>query len=105
MELDSTLEKIKDIIINTVHPEKIILFGSRATGEFTDESDYDIFVLKSGIENERVISRAINRALYDGNILEPVDIIAMDSSKWEKNKNNKFMIYSDINTQGIILYE
>ena len=44
MELDSTLEKIKDIIIDTIHPEKIILFGSRATGKFTDESDYDIFV-------------------------------------------------------------
>ena len=104
MEFDSTLERIKNIIVDTVQPEKIILFGSRATGRFTPESDYDVFVLKRGIDNERVITRAINRALYHGNIREQVDIIAMDSSKWEKNKKNRFMIYSDINTQGVTLY-
>jgi predicted nucleotidyltransferase len=49
------LEKTVNIIINTLDPEKIILFGSRARGDFDNESDYDIFILKEGIINLRKI--------------------------------------------------
>ena len=47
----------KDLIANIVstivqysHPEKVILFGSRAKGAFTDESDYDFFEQGDEIE-------------------------------------------------------
>jgi len=36
------LEKAMEIIIRSVDPDKIILFGSRARGDHNKESDYDI---------------------------------------------------------------
>lgn len=36
------LDKIKKIIVHTYRPDKILLFGSRARGDFTCESDIDI---------------------------------------------------------------
>ena len=104
MGLDQTLVKIRDIIIETVHPDRIILFGSRATGNFTKESDYDIYIIKSGITNERVITRAVRRALFSCNVIESIDLIASNPEKFEKNKDNPYMISSDVNSQGIILY-
>ena len=104
MESDDTLERIKDIIIETVHPDKIIFFGSRATGKNREDSDYDIFVIKSGITNERLISSDIYLALYDEHIDKPVDVIASSPEVFNKNKDNPSMIYKDVNTQGIVLY-
>ncbi len=41
-EIKQILEKAIEIIIRSVDPEKIILFGSRARGDHKKESDYDI---------------------------------------------------------------
>lgn len=104
MEMDKTLEKIRDIIVETVHPDKIILFGSRATGNYRDDSDYDIFIIKSGIDNERVVTRAVYRALLDIEVGKPVDVLASSPEKFNKNKDNPYMIYKDVDTQGVTLY-
>ncbi len=61
--------KYKDIvkqIINKYKPEKIIIFGSVVKGEFTQDSDIDFLVIKSGVpqygvERIREISRLIQR--------------------------------------------
>jgi predicted nucleotidyltransferase len=36
-----TIQKIIDIIVKEMNPEKIILFGSRARGDARDNSDYE----------------------------------------------------------------
>lgn len=101
---DKTLDKIKNTIIEAVHPDKIILFGSRATGKNRKDSDYDIFILKRGITNERIFTFTVNKALFDERIFEEIDIVASNPEKFEKNKNNPFMIYKDIYDQGVTIY-
>ena len=41
-EIDSIAEQLKE----KYNPEKIILFGSFARGEFNEDSDIDLFVVK-----------------------------------------------------------
>ena len=69
-------EHIQDIttkLINSVHPEKIILFGSYAWGEPTKDSDLDLLIVMKS--NERPIKRAasIRKACRDGYV--PMDLI------------------------------
>ena len=40
------IEKIVNLIVPLVEPDKIILFGSYARGDNTERSDIDIMVLK-----------------------------------------------------------
>ena len=40
------LKKVVDIIVRDFAPDKIILFGSRARGDFNNDSDYDLMILK-----------------------------------------------------------
>ncbi len=40
------INRIRDIIVKTYQPEKIILFGSYANGNPTDDSDLDLLVIK-----------------------------------------------------------
>jgi len=62
--MNSSLEKAIEIIVRTTDPDKIILFGSRARGDFGEESDYDIFILKKGVEHRRKLAQQIYRLLY-----------------------------------------
>lgn len=101
---DKALEKIKKIIIKTVSPKKIILFGSRARGDANGKSDYDILILKDNLQNERQITRQVNHALLSNHVCEEVDIIASSTDKFEKNINNIGFIYKSINEEGVVLY-
>ena len=102
---DKVLQRIKEIIIKSAAPDKIILFGSRARGEISENSDYDILVIKDGIQNERSVTKKINYELLNEHIEYDIDVIATTPEKWNKNLNNIGYIYSQINTEGIVLYE
>ena len=39
------LDQIVELILNYKRPERIVIFGSRASGNFNDRSDIDIAVL------------------------------------------------------------
>ena len=57
--MGNSLEKAIDVIIRSVDPDKIILFGSRARGDYKKESDYDICVIKKGVEHRRKLAQRI----------------------------------------------
>lgn len=101
---DRILARIIEIIIKSASPDKIILFGSRARGEISENSDYDILIIKDGISNERIVTRKINYELLNEHIEYEVDVIATTSEKWKENINNIGYIYNQINTEGIVLY-
>ena len=45
VEEDAPLRRIVDTIVEALDPEQVILFGSRARGDDTAHSDYDICVV------------------------------------------------------------
>lgn len=91
-------------MVRIADPDKIILFGSRATGKARKDSDYDILVLKKRIENnnDRLVARKIRSEL---NGIVPMDIVVSTTSNYEKNKNYPFLIYYEIEKTGKVLYE
>jgi len=97
------LDKAIEIIIRSVDPDKIILFGSRARGDHKKESDYDICVIKKGVSHRRKVAQQIYRFLYGIGV--PVDIIVETPEKFEELKDNPFMIYKEISKSGKLVYE
>jgi predicted nucleotidyltransferase len=57
------LEPFLQAIIQSVRPEKIILFGSHAYGEPRPDSDVDLLVIRRGIQSELSSNLEIRRAL------------------------------------------
>jgi predicted nucleotidyltransferase len=103
MKKTDPLEKAIEIIIRSVDPEKIILFGSRARGDHKKDSDYDICVIKKGVSHRRKVAQQIYRFLYG--MGAPVDIIVETPEKFEELKDNPFMIYNEISKFGKVVYE
>ncbi len=60
------LAAIRDRIVDHLHPEKIILFGSRANGTATPDSDIDLLVV---LDDEHPLARLKRRDRF-GALLE-----------------------------------
>ena len=99
----AVLKKIIDIIARSADPERIILFGSRSKGKETQDSDYDVCVIKRGVKHPRELAMNLYRDLYGVGV--PVDVIVETPETFEELMDNPFMIYHDIALQGRIIYE
>lgn len=87
------IEEIKNKIINTISPEKIILFGSYADGHPTEDSDVDFVVIW---ETELKPHR---RNLFLSRLF-PCRNFSLDIFAFTKNEAERFK-----NITGTILYE
>ena len=99
-------KKIDDIvyrIANKFDPDKIILFGSYAAGNPTDDSDVDLLIIKdTGLPRHRR-SFDIQKSLIGSMI--PMDILVYTTKEFEQEKNEKnSFLYSAIRTSKV-LYE
>jgi predicted nucleotidyltransferase len=101
--MTDSLQKAIDSIVRVAEPDRIILFGSRACGEPTSESDYDLLVLKKNVSQPRALSQQIY--LHFRNIGAPVDVIVADLDHYEKQKEDPYQIYHAAAKGGIVVYE
>lgn len=97
------LDKTVKIIIKIMSPDKIILFGSRVSDNYNEDSDFDLLILKNDLKSTKELTKKIY--LNFENIGAPVDIIIADTQKYEKLKNDPYLIYYEINKNGKIIYE
>jgi predicted nucleotidyltransferase len=86
-------EKIKKIINQVleekgINVERIILFGSRARGDFKENSDWDLLIIVSNeldLEDKRKISKEIRIKLAE--IFIPCDVLIKSVSEIEYYSN------------------
>jgi len=76
-KLSPKLAKIADEvtrrILETVQPQRVLLFGSSVRGVFTKDSDLDVLVIVRGPVHRRQLAQKINRNLHG--VGAPVDIV------------------------------
>ncbi len=104
MGIDQTL--IKEIIrriLSVTRPERIILFGSAATGEMTRDSDIDLLILEASPDNMRQERARIRRTLRE--LDYPFDILMMSTERFEESKNVIGGLAYPVNKYGKVIYE
>lgn len=99
-------DKISEIvnkIVSGYNPEKIILFGSYATGNPNEDSDLDLLVIKDTDLPRPQRTVQVRKMIYGSMI--PIDLIVYTPKEIDESKDNKFgFVYEVLNT-GKILYE
>ena len=99
------LQAIVETIVQVARPERVILFGSRATGMAQSESDYDFLVVVRGIRNEREVSRRIYRALLDKRVGAAVDVVVVNTGTLEQYRESPFYVYRQALREGRVFYD
>ncbi len=100
---DKLTQEIVRRVLTAAKPDRIILFGSAATGKMTRDSDIDLLIVEPVPVNRHVESVKIRRAL--GAIGFPVDVIVISSERFEETKNIFGGIAYPAHKYGRVLYE
>ncbi len=80
------LKKFKDKISQKYNPEKIIFFGSRASGKPHRDSDIDLIVVSKSFKDLSVLKRCPDLYL-EWNLDYPVDFLCYTPEEFNKLKN------------------
>jgi uncharacterized protein len=97
------IQKLIRLIVAKIDPDKIILFGSRATKNFHKDSDYDLCIIKKDVAHKRKLAQEIYRLLYGSGL--SVDIIVETPENFLELKDNPYLIYQQIETKGRLIYD
>lgn len=83
-----------------IRPQKIILYGSNATGVATPDGDIDVVVISSDFSGKRFWERVdlLSDVIYE--IFSPLDAVAMTPDEWERGES--FVV--DLARKGEVLY-
>jgi len=93
--MDSVLEQIKEIS-RQYKVDKIVLFGSRARGDHSPISDYDIAIFENHLS-------ALDKACLRDEVDEIATLKKIDIIFVQENFTDKLM--ESIKRDGVILYE
>jgi uncharacterized protein len=99
------LEPYLRMLVDEIHPEKIILFGSYAYGQPTEHSDFDLLVIRRDIESEKESNLQIRRA-FDRvpGVPPPFTILSKTPERISNRLAVHSPLYEDILTKGLVLY-
>ncbi len=103
MELAAVLDEAVTRIVAQCHPEKIILFGSRARGPGGAASDLDLMVVTAGRESKRQQTVALYRALRDLGV--PKDIVVIRPEEFERTRDLVGTLVYPAVREGRVLYD
>ena len=100
---ESLLQKIVRRMLEVSQPDRIILFGSAATGQMTRDSDIDLLVLEASPEEPRRESVRLRNALRG--LGYPFDVIVMATERFEETKEIIGGLAYPANKYGRVIYE
>ena len=98
------IEKILKRIVDRYKPEKVVLFGSYAYGNPTEDSDLDLLVVRSSNLPRYKRAREIRKYLW-GITDVPKDIIVYTPEEIEDWGGEEEAFITNILKKGKILYE
>ena len=100
--LEEELRRIIAILVEKYQPEKIILFGSLATGRIHEWSDIDLLIIKE-TKTKRFYRRA--QALRGIKRNVPIDAIILTPNEVRFLSHEGSLFIKDILEKGSVLYE
>ena len=105
-EVRENIREITRVFVDKIKPLKVILFGSFAKGSYTDDSDFDFYLV---VEDGRNIVGTTQDAYRATAFVKkrPVDIVVGSDSRFELKRFAAYsqMIEREVEDHGILLYD
>ncbi|MFB0515098.1 MAG: nucleotidyltransferase domain-containing protein [Candidatus Neomarinimicrobiota bacterium] len=96
------IEELVQKIVKAVNPQRIILFGSAARGEFGSASDIDLLVVMPEGTHRRRTAQKLYRQIQG--IEASFDILVATTGDIQRHKDNIGLIYRTVLKEGKELY-
>lgn len=103
LDRDPVLAEIVQRLVETLRPARIYLFGSRARGDATPDSDYDVLVLVDHPSEPRYrLSQRGFRALRG--VPAAVDVVVWDREAFDGRLHLKASFAATVAREGRLLH-
>ncbi len=99
---DKKTSELVELIVQAVHPLRIILFGSTVRRQARPDSDIDIIVVMPDGIHRRKTTTDIYRALLGSKI--DVDVVVATVSDLANYAETSGLVYREALTEGIDIY-
>ncbi len=100
---NETLRRLTELLAREAKPKYIILFGSQARGEGSEDSDFDVMVVEPEIANRGEEMVRLGRLVRSLDIA--VDLLVVSAEKFEYWRDTPGNVYFEAASEGKILYE
>ena len=100
---DALIQEITRRIVEEVHPNRIILFGSRARDNARPDSDIDLFVELDTTESRLERYMRVNQLFYGRHW--SMDLIVMTPKEVRERRTVRHSIIPTIEREGKILFD
>jgi predicted nucleotidyltransferase len=101
----SELERVVQAIVASLQPDGVILFGSRARGDFRPDSDFDLAILApDGAARRRVAMQAYESLAAVADRSVAVDIVVLTPSIMSAERDLAGSIAREASREGVALY-
>lgn len=101
--VNKTIDTIVQRIAKEYQPDKIILFGSRASGQARQDSDIDLFIIKQSTKNMIERMREVYPLLAD--VQMAVDVLVYTPEQVSKRTAMGDPFVRNILSEGKLLYQ
>ncbi len=98
----SKVDEIVSIIVREFNPQKIVIFGSVARHEATDDSDLDMLIVMDTDAPYLSRSYPIRRLLYENDI--PLDLMVLTPDEFESRSKKESGLVHHIVSTGVVAY-
>ena len=102
MKPEEIIDRMTQRLAEEFHPEKIILFGSRARGEQKPDSDVDLLVVVRDVDDRRKLRIEMRRAVTAMGLSK--DILVLTSDEFEVKRKIPGTIAYPADKEGKVLY-
>ena len=97
------IEHATRTLVDAAHPERIVLFGSHARGDFHQHSDLDLLVILPSVKDVLEETARLRLALMD--LPMPIDLVVMAREDVEDRAHLRgTMLYHALH-EGKVLYD
>ena len=103
MTAPTPVQTMVDRIVESFHPVRIVLFGSRARGTDTPDSDIDLLVVLQDVADKRRTAVEIRRVLSD--MLVCKDIVVTTPDEIARRGDLPGSVLRPALREGKVLYE
>jgi predicted nucleotidyltransferase len=104
MGIDQELiDEIVRRVLSVIRPDRIILFGSAATGPMTKDSDIDLLIVQASNDDPRGQWAEVRRALRG--LGYPFDILFIDTDWFDASKTVVGGIAYPAHKYGMVIYD
>jgi len=101
VRLSSELDRFIEVVVPALQPERIIVFGSYATGQVHEWSDLDLLVIA---ETDLPFFERLKQVSLLARSSVGMDVLVYTLAEWEHIKANRLFVREEILKKGKVIY-